>query len=125
MTVSQAPMRVSRKWLHWAHGPGAEEYQELALKLIGLADTPGRNRAIEINDPALVAEIVDVAELYQATRPGDALYDMGPWWRAQPARLIREGRAWLKRQAPAAATKGLKAQHPKSDSSGQVAKELS
>lgn len=122
MKVSQAPMRVSRKWLHWAHGPGAEDGQELALKLIGLAASQGRNLAIEINDPVLVAEIVDVAELYQTTRPGDALHDMGPWWRAQPARLIRAGRAWLRRQAPATATKGTQVRQPTNDSSGLVGK---
>lgn len=108
------PLRLSRKWLHWAHGPGAEDCQELALKLIAIADSPGPSRSVEITDPALVAEIVDVAELYHPAKLGDALCEMGPWWRAQPARIIREGRALLKRQA--SATKGSSAQQGVGDS---------
>ena len=74
-------MKVSRKWIDWAHGPGAEDGQSLAMTLCDLA---------------LIAELVDVAELYRNPCTGDALYDMGPWWIGQPRRIISEGRAALR-----------------------------
>ena len=88
-------MKVSRKWIDWAHGPGAEDGQPLAMTLCDLASSPGTS-AIRITDPALIAEVVDVAELYRNACTGDALYDMGPWWMGQPRRIISEGRASLR-----------------------------
>lgn len=77
-------MKVSRKWIEWAHGPGAEDGQPLAMTR-DLASSPGTS-AVCISDPALIVELVDVAELYRNPRAGDALYDMGLWWRGQPRR---------------------------------------
>lgn len=91
-------MKVSRRWIEWAHGPGAEDGQELATRLVGLADGPGRG-SVEIRDMVLIAEVVSVAELYRNPAPGDALYDMGPWWMGQPARLIRDGRIELRKNS--------------------------
>ena len=88
-------MKVSRKWIDWAHGPGAEDGQSLAMTLCDLASAPGTG-AVCVNDPALIAELVDVAELYRNPCAGDALYDMGPWWIGQPRRIISEGRAALR-----------------------------
>jgi hypothetical protein len=88
-------MKVSRKWIEWAHGPGAEDGQPLATTLCDLASSPGTG-AVCITDPALIAELVDVAELYRNPCTGDALYDMGPWWMGQPRRIISEGRAALR-----------------------------
>ena len=87
-------MKVSRKWIDWAHGPGAEDGQPLAMTLCDLASSPGSG-AVCISEPALIVELVDVAELYRNPCAGDALYDMGPWWMGQPRRIISEGRAEL------------------------------
>lgn len=88
-------MKIARKWLEWAHGPGAESDQPLAQRLVDLAASPGRG-AIEISDPDLIAEIVSVAELYCNPQWGDELFERGPWWRSQPTRLVDVGRAELK-----------------------------
>ena len=57
-------MKVSRRWIEWAHGSGAEDGQPLATtSLCDLAGTPGAG-SIEVTDPALIAELVDVAGLY-------------------------------------------------------------
>ena len=71
-------MKVSRKWIDWAHGPGAEDGQSLAMTLCDLASSPGTG-AVCVTDPVLIAELVDVAELYRNPCAGDALFDMGLW----------------------------------------------
>ena len=43
-----------------------------------LACGPGAG-SIAVTDPVLIAELVDVAELYVNPCRGDALHDMGPW----------------------------------------------
>ena len=79
-------MKVPRRLIEWAHGPGAEDGQPLAMSLCDPASAPGVG-AIEVADPALIAELVDVAGLYVNPCRGDALHDMGPWWmgRKRPA----------------------------------------
>ena len=89
-------MKVSRRWIEWAHGPGAEDGQPLAMSLCDLAGAPGAG-SIEVADPVLITEPVDVAELYVSPCRGDALHDMGPWWMGQPRKVISEGRAELLR----------------------------
>ena len=89
-------MKVSRRWIEWAHGPGAEDGQPLAMSLCDLASAPGAC-SIEIADTVLIAELVNVAWLYVNPCRGDALHDMGPWWMGQPRRVISEGRAELLR----------------------------
>lgn len=93
-------MKVSRKWIDWAHGAAAEDGQPLAVRLCDLANAPGKGN-LEITDPVLIAEIVDVAELYENPSYGDALYDMGLWWRGQPRKIITAGRAELRALAAA------------------------
>lgn len=88
-------MRVSRKWIEWAHVPPAESGVEASLRLCELADAPGRG-AVEVTDLDLVRELVDVAETYCRPARGDALWDMGPWWCAQPRKVIDEGRRVLR-----------------------------
>ena len=88
-------MKVSCKWIEWAHTPGAEDGQPLAERLVELAEQ-ANGKAVDIEDPELIAEIVSVAELYRCPVRGDALYDMGPWWRSQPEMVITEGRAALR-----------------------------
>ena len=83
-------MKVSRRWIEWAHGPGAEDGQPLAMSLCELVSAPGVG-AISVTDLALIAELVDVAELYFNPCRGDALHDMGPWWMGQPRRVISQG----------------------------------
>ena len=65
------------------------------MSLCDLASSPGAG-SISVSDPALIAELVDVAELYVNPCRGDALHDMGPWWMGQPRRIISEGRASLR-----------------------------
>ena len=66
------------------------------MTLCELASAPGSG-SISVSDPALIAELVDVAELYVNPCRGDALHDMGPWWMGQPRRIISEGGAELLR----------------------------
>lgn len=95
-------MRISRKWLVWAHGPGAEDGQDLAARLVALAGVDGRG-SVDVTDPELLREVVSVAELYSGPRSGDTLFEMGPWWRNQPAKVVNEGRRCLRGMAAAPA----------------------
>ena len=88
-------MKVSRKWILWAHTPPAESDVAESVRLCDMAEQSGRG-AIEITDPALVAELISVAECYRNPKAGDALFDMGPWWRGQPRKVIEAGRAALR-----------------------------
>ncbi len=83
-------MKVSRRWIEWAHGPGAEDGQPLAMSLCYLASTAGVG-SIEVASPALIAELVNVAGLCVQPCRGDALHAMGPWWMGQPRRIVSEG----------------------------------
>ena len=91
-------MKVSRRWIEWAHGPGAEDGQPLATSLCDRARGPGAG-SIVLTDPVLIAELVDVAGLYVNPCRADALHDMGPWWMGQPRRIISDGMAELLRRA--------------------------
>lgn len=95
-------MKVSRKWIDWAHVPPAESGVEASVALCDLADGPGTG-SVEVNDQALIVELVSVAECYRKPRSGDALFEMGPWWRGQPDKIITEGRAALRAMQHAAA----------------------
>ena len=55
-------MKVSRRWIEWAHGPGADDGQPLAVALCDLASSPGTG-SVTVTDPVLIGELVDVAEL--------------------------------------------------------------
>ena len=88
-------MKVSRKWIEWAHTPPAESDNEPSKKLCDMAEGPGAG-SIDVDDPELIAELVSVAECYRNPRSGDSLYDMGPWWRGQPRKIITEGRPALR-----------------------------
>jgi hypothetical protein len=63
-------MKVSRKWIEWAHTPPAESDIEPSKKLCELAYSQGAG-SIEVGDPELVAELVSVAECYRNPRSGD------------------------------------------------------
>lgn len=95
-------MKVSRKWVEWAHTPPAESGNEASARLCELAEQKGRG-AIEVTDPALIEELVSVAECYRKPVSGDALFDMGPWWRGQPRKVIEAGRSALRMIARAQA----------------------
>lgn len=88
-------MKVSRKWIIWAHEPVAESGGEESLRLCELAEAPGK-ASIEITDPNLLKELVSVAECYRNPRAGDSLFEMGPWWCGQPKKIIEGGRAALR-----------------------------
>lgn len=88
-------MKVSRKWIEWAHTPPSEDGIEPSAKLCEMAEAPGTG-AIEVSDEELLKELVSVAECYGSPRSGDTLYEMGPWWRSQPRKIITEGRAALR-----------------------------
>ena len=64
------PFRVSARWIDYAHGPGADDRQPLALEL---CDLPVKGGQVEI--PAdrldLVKEIMSVANCYFGGMPGD------------------------------------------------------
>ena len=52
-------MKVSRRWIEWAHGPGAEDGQPLAMGLCDLASAPGAG-SIQVAGQASIAELTDV-----------------------------------------------------------------
>ena len=56
-------MKVSRRWIEWAHGPGAEDGQPLAMRLCDLASAPGAG-SIAVADPALIVELVMEVAFY-------------------------------------------------------------
>lgn len=89
-------MKASRKWIIWAHGPcvdtGNQELYPSSFALMDLAEGPGRGN-VEV-PPDLISELVSVAELYGR---GSAMDEMGPWWKAERNRVIREGREVLRR----------------------------
>jgi hypothetical protein len=89
-------MKVSRRWIEWAHGPvvereDAETLVPSSLRLLELAEAPGRGR-LEITEPDLLHELLSVAECYGS---GSVTEEMGPWWRGEQARVVREARAAL------------------------------
>lgn len=91
-------MKVSRRWIEWAHGPvvereDAETLVPSSLRLLELVEAPGRGR-IEITDASLLEELLSVAELYGT---GSVTDEMGPWWRGEQARVVREARAELRK----------------------------
>jgi hypothetical protein len=63
-------LKVSAAYIDWAHGPGAEDGQPLAMELCAL---PVKNKqvCIPLTRQDLIAEIASVAELYVGGRPGD------------------------------------------------------
>lgn len=62
----QAPFQVSANYIDWAHEPGAESGQALAMELCELAASANHKGQAEIpaNRLDLVLEIIDVASLY-------------------------------------------------------------
>ena len=67
-------MKVLRRWIAWAHGPGAEDGQPLATSLCDLASAFGAG-AIEVADWVFIAKLVGVAALDLSPGCGDALHD--------------------------------------------------
>jgi hypothetical protein len=53
-------MKVSRRWIEWAHGPGAEEGQPLPMRLCDLAGGLGTG-SMEVAGLVLIMDLVDVA----------------------------------------------------------------
>lgn len=92
-------MKVSRRWIEWAHvaesESGPERYPE-SCKLMELAESRGRG-AVEVNDAALLRELLAVAECYG---PGSATDDMGPWWRGERNRVVKEARGIARNRKP-------------------------
>ena len=83
------PFRVSTAYIDWAHGSAAEEEQPLAVKLCALADAHQGGKAkpyIVVDDPQLVAEIADVAELYVGGSDSNL----------RAAAVLARARTWLK-----------------------------
>lgn len=73
-------MRVSRRWIEWAHGrvverAAVEATVPSSLRLMEIAESPGRG-AIEITDRSLLTEPLSVAECYGS---GSVTVEMGPW----------------------------------------------
>ena len=96
-------MRVSRRWIEWAHGPvvereDAEATVPSSVRLLTLAASAGRG-ALDITDPSLLGELLSVAECYG---PGSVTDEMGPWWKGEQARVVREARAALGERGGAA-----------------------
>lgn len=88
-------MKVSCKWIEWAHQPPAESGVEQSVRLCELAEGT-KARSVDVTQADLLRELVSVAECYRRPTRGDGLYEMGPWWRSQPRKIIEEGRAALR-----------------------------
>jgi hypothetical protein len=90
-------MRVSRRWIEWAHGPvvereDAESIVPSSLRLLERA-AERRRGSFEITEPSLLRELLSVAECYGT---GSVTDEMGPWWKGEQARVVREARAALR-----------------------------
>jgi len=84
------PFTVSKEWIDYAHGPGADDGQGLATKLVMLEPKGG---SVRITEWALVDEVCDVAELYEggtSVQEDDRL-----WFRMYPFKLVKRARRWL------------------------------
>lgn len=65
------PFRVSADYIDWAHGPGAESEQPLAMRICATEVHPAPSPYMLFDDPQLVREIASVAELYCNHERGD------------------------------------------------------
>jgi hypothetical protein len=90
MMKAVPPLRVSAQWIDYAHGPGAEDGQELATRLVDLAADAD---PVLIRDAALIREVISVAELY--TSHSTVQDDDRVWFRAYPGNVIKRGKLWL------------------------------
>lgn len=80
------PLRVSSRWVEWAHAPGAESGQALAIELCELIT---KRDYVLIERADLVREVLDVAELYVVD------CDIEWWQTAYANALVKRARAWL------------------------------
>ena len=81
-----ATFNISKNWIDWAHGPGAESDQPMAEALCAM---PANKRGqIEIPDGRrdMIEEVMSVAELY--------IYE--PDYRLQANRVVNRCREFLK-----------------------------
>jgi len=86
-------MKVSRRWIEWAHEPPAESGNEASEMLCRMAASPGQGR-IEVTDRRLLGELLSVAACYG---PRTATAEMGSWWSGEQRRVVREARAEIER----------------------------
>lgn len=91
------PFRVNSQWIDYAHGPGAEDGQPLAVRLT--QDLHGDSSHMLVADRDLVEEIVDVAKLY--TSHSNVQDDDRLWFRGYPKSVIKRGEAWLRAEVSA------------------------
>jgi hypothetical protein len=68
-------MKVLRRGIGRAQGPGAGDGQPLAMSWCNLAGAPDAG-SIKVADQALIAELVDMTGLCVNSCPCDALHDM-------------------------------------------------
>jgi hypothetical protein len=73
----------------------AERLVPSSMRLLALAAEPGRGR-IEITELELLHELLSVADCYGS---GSVTDEMGPWWRGDQARVVRESQAELRGEA--------------------------
>jgi hypothetical protein len=88
-TGGVGPFRVSCNYVYWAHQPGADDGQPLAVEIMTLHDSvqPGRDFVlVPEGRPDLVHEIMDVAGLYVGGRDTDL----------RAARVLNRARVWLR-----------------------------
>jgi hypothetical protein len=86
------PFTVNAYWIHYAHGPGAEDGHALAQELVNLAYDAG-DKPVKLTKREHVDEVRDVAELYDgnsAVQDDDRL-----WFRLYPHKVIKRAKAWL------------------------------
>lgn len=82
------PFRVSVDYIDWAHGSAAEDGQPLAKRLDSATIYCDSRSAYKLlDDPVLVAEVADVAELYVGGSDSDL---RAAQVRARAVRWLRE-----------------------------------
>lgn len=94
------PLTISAHWIYYAHNPGADSGQPLAIELTELPIRSGRT-IIPADREDMVREIISVAELYAGGRCVDQ-YDRMRSMRA--ARVIKRCREWLGAKSPGASS---------------------
>lgn len=85
------PLTVNAQWVYYAHNPGAEDEQPLAVRLCELITD--NDAPIKLTDVDLVREVLSVAELYDGA--SSVQDDDRLWFRVYPGKLIKRCKAWL------------------------------
>jgi hypothetical protein len=91
--LADRPFRVLAEWIEFAHWEDAQRGRPPAARLIAEPVDGGR---VSLIDPALVAEVVAVAERIAADPESPVRRDERLWFRLYAASIAKRGKQWLR-----------------------------